>query len=39
MTETEHSQTIDLTVDCENEWTSKTVVRTKRIGDCDSENE
>ena len=22
-----------------NEWTSKTVVRTKGIGDCDSENE
>ena len=22
-----------------HEWTSKTVVRTKEIGDCDSENE
>ena len=34
MTVTEHSQTTDLTVDSENEWTSKTVVRTKEIGDC-----
>ena len=34
MTVTEHIQTTDLTVDSENEWTSKTVVRTKEIGDC-----
>ena len=30
--------TVRMICDSENGWTSKTVVRTKGIGDCDSEN-